>query len=722
MTMRSPRLLHTGLWRGLAVLSLALLSAAPDAQTWRPLYAHAPAAAASGARGPAAFALTGASPARPLANPHGDIDIACEACHTPEAWTPLREDPDWTHERDSDYPLEARHAQAECASCHLDLRFDGLEAAVTDCASCHLDVHRGALGETCQTCHEPTDWALVDGVEVHAQTAFPLTGSHLQVSCETCHDGGAGGAAFSPLPSDCLACHRDALASTETSLVPHVASGFPTDCAACHTTVVWSAGPFDHASASGGFSLVGAHEPLACSSCHAATPDFEPLFAAAGQDDCLSCHEADRANAVLDHSGFPETCTQCHTTSAWEGATADHVTLSGGFALVGSHIDLDCSACHAADLTPIWTPATQNDCVACHQSDYDATAGGIIDHVAAAFPTTCTECHGTDEWQSATFDHAGASGGFTLVGAHEPLACASCHSETGGGLPWDPQDQNDCVSCHASDAAAATPDHTAFPSTCTTCHSPEAWPGATADHDLLSGGFSLVGAHASIACESCHSGASGEVPWMPASQDDCVSCHASDAASALPDHTTFPETCATCHTPEAWPGATVDHVSLSGGFSLVGAHVTLACESCHSGASGEVPWMPASQDDCQSCHTEDAAAATPDHTGFPTTCTECHSVDQWQGAQIDHPQFPIFSGRHAGEWDSCQTCHVQPNDFAVFSCLTCHEHNQADMDDEHDGVGGYVYQSEACYSCHPNGEEDLGSPIRRTRRFGLIRR
>jgi hypothetical protein len=48
---------------------------------------------------------------------------------------------------------------------------------------------------------------------------------------------------------------------------------------------------------------------------------------------------------------------------------------------------------------------------------------------------------------------------------------------------------------------------------------------------------------------------------------------------------------------------------------------------------------------------------------------------------------------------------VNPNSFGVFSCLTCHEHNQSEMDDEHDDVPGYVYESTACYGCHPTGEE-----------------
>jgi hypothetical protein len=27
------------------------------------------------------------------------------------------------------------------------------------------------------------------------------------------------------------------------------------------------------------------------------------------------------------------------------------------------------------------------------------------------------------------------------------------------------------------------------------------------------------------------------------------------------------------------------------------------------------------------------------------------------------------------------------------------------MDNEHDEVSGYVYESNACYSCHPDGED-----------------
>ncbi len=40
----------------------------------------------------------------------------------------------------------------------------------------------------------------------------------------------------------------------------------------------------------------------------------------------------------------------------------------------------------------------------------------------------------------------------------------------------------------------------------------------------------------------------------------------------------------------------------------------------------------------------------------------------------------------------------------VFTCTNCH--GRAETDDEHRGVGGYRYESVACYSCHPNGRAD----------------
>jgi hypothetical protein len=83
------------------------------------------------------------------------------------------------------------------------------------------------------------------------------------------------------------------------------------------------------------------------------------------------------------------------------------------------------------------------------------------------------------------------------------------------------------------------------------------------------------------------------------------------------------------------------------------------------------------------------------------TCESCHKASDpdWNRAVFTHTWFPL-SGPHNV---TCAQCHTTPNTFAVFSCTVCHGRSQ--MDDKHLGkVSGYVYDSNACYACHPNGK------------------
>src|SRR5690606_15143164 len=128
------------------------------------------------------------TPRKPGAShPHGDIAFPCEACHTPNAWTPLHDPLLFDHSEETRFVMTGKHEQLACASCHLDLRFDQPNFTADECASCHLDVHRGQLGDACQDCHNTQNFHLLNGQLIHAQTAFPLTGAHLQITCESCH-------------------------------------------------------------------------------------------------------------------------------------------------------------------------------------------------------------------------------------------------------------------------------------------------------------------------------------------------------------------------------------------------------------------------------------------------------------------------------------------------------------------------------------------------------
>ena len=77
----------------------------------------------------------------------------------------------------------------------------------------------------------------------------------------------------------------------------------------------------------------------------------------------------------------------------------------------------------------------------------------------------------------------------------------------------------------------------------------------------------------------------------------------------------------------------------------------------------------------------------------------------WEVPMFDHdaPFFPIYSGAHRGRWTSCSSCHTTASSYKAFTCLTCHA--QTEMDGHHRGLSGYRYESQACYTCHPNGRK-----------------
>jgi hypothetical protein len=141
-------------------------------------------------------------------------------------------------------------------------------------------------------------------------------------------------------------------------------------------------------------------------------------------------------------------------------------------------------------------------------------------------------------------------------------------------------------------------------------------------------------------------------------------------------------------------------------YVLAGAHVGLDCVQCHNGNYNNTP------NTCAGCHISDYNAATdPNHLAaqFPTNCASCHSQNAWVPSTFDHDNmyFPIFSGKHDNEWNLCSECHTNASNYNIFNCLLCHEHNNpVEMAGHHNGVSGYSYNSNACYSCHPNGEAD----------------
>ena len=601
----------------------------------------------------------------------------CISCHSQNAWEPS------TFDHNTVYPIVGAHVAIanDCNACHNG----NYSNTPNTCIGCHQDDYNatvdpdhevGDFPTNCIICHSQNAWtpAFFDHNMV-----YPLTGAHATIAdqCVLCHVGG-----YNNTPNTCAGCHQE---DYNTSLNPnHSTLNFGTDCVSCHTTAPgWS--PALMPNHDDYYVIAGAHLAIAndCIACHNGDYNNTP-------NTCFGCHTADY-NAAVDpnHSvnQFPTDCTLCHSQTAWEPSTFDH---NNYYPLTGAHASVadDCVACHNGDYNN-----TPNTCAGCHTQDYNTSINP--NHVVLGLSMDCATCHTTiPGWQPATFPvHDNY---YVIQGAHTTLTCADCHNGDYNNTP------NTCFGCHAADFNTATdPNHSVnqFPTDCTLCHSQTAWTPSTFDHNNY---YPLTGAHASIAndCVACHNGDYNNTP------NTCAGCHTPDYNATLnPNHPNLGISldCVSCHTtaPGWQPALFPIHDNY---YVLQGAHLSLDCVDCHNGDYNNTP------NTCIGCHLDDYQNTTnPDHevAQFPTDCTACHSQNTWTPSTFNHDDmyFPIYSGRHEGEWNLCSDCHFNPNNYSLFSCIDCHEHdNQAQVDEDHQGVSGYQYNSNACYDCHPTGE------------------
>lgn len=187
----------------------------------------------------------------------------CGACHLTDGW----EDATFDHNL-SVFRLEGEHAEASCEDCHQNGVYMGTP---TDCFSCHQqdDEHEGRFGTDCGGCHTPFDWE--DATFDHDRSSFPLTGAHINVTCEACHTTRQ----FAGLSSQCVSCHTD----------PDFHLGvFSTSCVDCHSTTAWSPARFNLSHPEPRVDEEGTgvnHGGTTCRTCHPSTVRSYT---------CLTCH------------------------------------------------------------------------------------------------------------------------------------------------------------------------------------------------------------------------------------------------------------------------------------------------------------------------------------------------------------------------------------------------------------------------------------------------
>src|SRR5437660_93831 len=314
--------------------------------------------------------------------------------------------------------------------------------------------------------------------------------------------------------------------------------------------------------------------------------------------------------------------------------------------------------------------------------------------------TNCAQCHTVHGWNVDVQQVKDHQNRFQLLGAHAALQCEDCHKRAAVGQFQGLSTA--CISCHQTDfQKTSNPNHVTskFPQNCEMCHTFDSWLGATFNHAGPPANFALAGAHATVACTSCHiGGVFTNFKGRVSSPTDCGNslCHLSTwQQTNNPKHSTSPAVfpianCATCHNTTAWTTAIFDHSTT--GFPLTNSHQMApagkvsACTDCHVNNNYNLTIQPT---DCgnSGCHlTTWQQTNNPTHSTAGTAfaaanCSTSHNTTTWTTAIFDHSTtgWPL-TGSHqmapAGKANACTDCHVNNNynlTSANTDCYGCHQ-------------------------------------------------
>lgn len=434
---------------------------------------------------------------------------------------------------------------------------------------------------------------------------------------------------------------------------------------------------------------VNSHADIAddCGQCHA---PFQGVQASL----CENCHKnitVEQQTGGL-HSRLPnvEQCSACHfehlgkdydlKTAAVTNFDHDLTRFSLAHHDVDSLIyEVACVDCHVEE----GSYTIENSvCADCHR-DRDEQFMSLHDE---AYGPDCLTCHdGLDSMSDFTMaQHAEL---FPLTGAHKETRCESCH--VGGAFAYTPQE---CVSCHAEPER-----HQAmFGSDCISCHTTTSWLPASFedkpfDHEQ-STRFSLT-QHvtnfdgAEFSCTTCHTNPEP----LQVTDASCQTCHETAVPDFMSNHVNlFGAACQDCHD-GLDSMATFDHADV---WALAGQHAVIECTACHADQV-----FQGTPQECVACHAEPEI-----HLGiFGTDCANCHTANAWLPAQLRQHNFPLDHGDQGTL--ECTACHTSTS-YTNYDCTTCHEHDVAIVQKEHDELNITQTELFACAVCHPTGTED----------------
>ena len=487
---------------------------------------------------------------------HKKLEQDCSECHTRLSDTTQKQLCLNCHEKVAQDIIEKK-----------GFHYKNKESNEADCKICHAD-HKGREANIV--------WLDKDQFD-HQLTDYELTGKHQQTECVACHKKKDK---YRDTPHKCIDCHKEDDAHDNE---------LGEECGNCHNPKAWTGSEFDHDKTD--FKLNYEHEKVACDLCHI-NNDYKKT-----PSKCVECHSI----RDVHENRFGQKCQDCHNEKKWDESLFDH-DKDTDFRLKNKHRAVSCHTCH---LPPkgIIKKKTEGkkdvrNCYSCHRLD---------DIHKEKNGKKCEQCHNSKSWLKTDFDHD-AETEFALKGAHKKTSCQACHQNDVKGE----KTSQVCFDCHKSKDVHREQ----LGKNCGDCHSETDWiSDVRFDHELTS--FPLIGQHAVVGCEACHSTAAYQDV-----DNECSKCHQDDDIHKE----TLGQNCQTCHNPNDWLIWTFDHDETD--FKLKGTHAEVHCHRCHVEPLNE---NRSEERRCIDCHLQDDI-----HNGnFGRECDECHSQEEFNTYKLD---------------------------------------------------------------------------------------
>ncbi|MEK6679357.1 MAG: hypothetical protein AABY39_08075 [Nitrospirota bacterium] len=428
------------------------------------------------------------------------LGTTCEQCHNTSNWKPAN----WNHSNaPASWSLTGLHTTLTCTICHTNSQ----QLSSRECYSCHKARYDATTNPnhatsgfptTCEQCHNSTAWRPA----TFSHTKYPLTGRHLGVECSRCHLNNQ----YIGTPNDCYSCHW-----TRNQKDPWKLRLGQT-CQQCHNTSAWKPANWSHSSPPASWALTGKHAATVCITCHT---NYKTITSR----ECYSCHRASYDATINPNhraSGFPTTCEQCHSSTAWRPATFSHTR----YPLTGRHTTVECARCHLNNQYA----GTPRDCYTCHWTRNQK------DPWRLRLGQTCEQCHNTSAWKPANWSHSSAPASYALTGRHSAIVCTACH------VNYQAVASRTCYSCHKAKYDASTnPKHSTarIGTVCENCHNTSAWTPGKFNH-ATDGKGAISSRMSNAKCNNCHPNNND----YTRNATRCLGCHKKEH---------YQDPCAQCH-------------------------------------------------------------------------------------------------------------------------------------------------------------------------------